>query len=150
MRILLFAAALSAAACSRAVPDIARTVFDAKLGVDLSQMRELSNGVYVRDVTVGTGDEVTQPGQVVTFFYTAYLPNGVLIQSNDGQDPDKKLLGQGYLIAGLEAGFYGMKVGGSRQLVIPPSQGYGDAEDIPGVPPESIIVFNTVTLLGVQ
>jgi FKBP-type peptidyl-prolyl cis-trans isomerase FkpA len=57
-------------------------------------------------------------------------------------------LGSGQVIAGWEQGVAGMRVGGLRRLVIPPSLGYGDTRH--GlIPPNATLVFD-IALLSVQ
>lgn len=101
--------------------------------------------VVVNDIKVGTGAEVA-PGQTLTVNYVLKLSDGTLIQDSKtlGQ-PFKFTLGAGQVIPGWERGFLGMKVGGSRNIVIPPQFGYGDTQAGP-IPPNSTLVF-TVELL---
>lgn len=108
------------------------------------------------DVTVGTGAQATS-GRVVTVHYTLWLYSataadhrGSRIQSShDGAgQPFSFTLGAGQVIRGWDQGVPGMKVGGVRTLIVPPSLGYGSA-GAPGIPPNSTLIFD-VELLDVR
>ena len=119
---------------------IETTTFATALGVDLSAMTKATSGVYYRDIVVGTGPEITT-GQLVSTRYTGWLSGGQQFDSNlQNPDPYSFNLGRGQVIAGWDLGLSGMHVGGKRQLVIPPSLGYGPYTyfDIPG---NSVLVF---------
>jgi FKBP-type peptidyl-prolyl cis-trans isomerase FkpA len=106
------------------------------------------------DVRVGTGAEATS-GAVVTVIYTGWLyaaarldGKGVQFDTSIGGDPFAFTLGQGQVIAGWDQGIAGMKVGGLRRLVIPPSLGYGPVRYGP-IPPDATLVFD-IELTDVQ
>jgi peptidylprolyl isomerase len=103
----------------------------------------------ITDVTVGTG-AVAQDGDMVTVNYTGTLDDGTKFDSslNPGRTPFSFLLGAQQVIAGWDQGVLGMKVGGTRELVIPPSLGYGTSGQGP-IPPNSTLHF-TITLLSVS
>ena len=65
-----------------------------------------------------------------------------------GSTPFLFTLGAGQVIAGWDQGLQGMKVGGVRRLVIPPSLGYGSVRSGP-IPPYATMVFE-IELLEVQ
>lgn len=124
------------------------TEFDPSLGVDLRTMAVTSSGLYMRDDVAGTGAEA-MPGQQVSVHYTGWLPNGTRFDSSVGRGtPFVFRLGAGRVIAGWDEGVEGMKVGGTRTLVIPPGLGYG-ARAVGPIPPNSTLVFR-IELLGVQ
>lgn len=139
---LLCALSLLSAACdsSPTAPDIESTEFAASLGVDLSLMTKTPSGLYYRDLAAGTG-AVAQSGQTVGVYYRGWFPNGTLFDSRlAGQAPFSFTLGTGQVITGWDQGLEGMRVGGRRQLVIPPSLGYGPVQYGP-IPGNSILVF---------
>jgi peptidylprolyl isomerase len=63
-------------------------------------------------------------------------------------EPFSFRIGERKVIAGLEKGIIGMKVGGKRRLVISPHLGYRE-KDVPGIPPNAVLIFE-VELLEVQ
>jgi FKBP-type peptidyl-prolyl cis-trans isomerase FkpA len=117
-----------------------------------------STGVNVAfsttDLTVGTGTTATA-GRLVSVNYTGWLYDaskaenkGTQFDSSTGRGPFSFVLGAGQVIAGWDQGVVGMKVGGKRRLVIPPSLGYG-AAGVGPIPGNSTLVFD-VELLAVQ
>jgi FKBP-type peptidyl-prolyl cis-trans isomerase len=127
--------------------DITNTQFAPSLGVDLSKMTVTPSGLYYEDTKVGDG-ATAERGQQVSVHYTGWLPNGVKFDSSrDRGKPFVFQLGAGRVIAGWDEGVAGMKVGGTRKLVIPPTLGYG-SRAIGPIPPNSVLVFD-VELLGV-
>ena len=93
------------------------------------------------DTVVGTGAEV-KPGDTVTAHYTGALAkNGVVFDSSvsRGQPATFPLSG---VIKGWQDGVPGMKVGGKRRLLIPASQGYGEAGSPPKIGPNEPLVFD--------
>ena len=53
------------------------------------------------------------------------------------------------VIAGWRQGVPGMKVGGTRRLIVPPELAYGSAGSAPKIPPNATLIFD-IGLLGVQ
>lgn len=153
MRSLTLAATLLAlAACStenspvsESLP-IEQTTFAPALGVNLATSTRTAEGLYYRDLVVGTGAELTS-GRTVSVFYQGALANGSQFDAT-GASPFAFRLGVGQVIRGWDLGVAGMKVGGRRQLIIPPSLGYG-GQRVGPIPPNSILVF-TVEAAGVQ
>ncbi len=108
------------------------------------------SGLIYWDVRVGNG-EVAKEGSHVRVHYTGWLTNGKKFDSSvDAGKPFDFTIGNGEVIKGWEEGVAGMRVGGKRQLRIPPDLGYG-AEGTPGgpIPPNATLIFD-VQLLGVQ
>ena len=138
--------ALSSAAClgtDSNVPEerkIENTTFASSLGVDLAASTKTPNGAYYRDILVGTGAEVTS-GQSVSVRYSGYLWTGTLFDSNLTGSLLVFHLGKGEVIAGFDEALVGVHVGGKRQIIIPPSLGYGPYDYGP-IPGNSILVFN--------
>lgn len=150
-RLLAILSCAIAAACGdfspTAVP-IERTTFDASLGVNLAQSTKLPSGLYYRDITPGTGT-VLAAGQTVGMRYVGSFANGDVFDSNPAPKPIFSFtLGSGRVIKGWDQGLVGMKVGGRRQLIIPPELGYGP-NDYGPIPGNSVLVF-TVDALSAQ
>ncbi|MEX2271184.1 MAG: FKBP-type peptidyl-prolyl cis-trans isomerase [Vicinamibacterales bacterium] len=106
------------------------------------------------DLVVGTGADAVS-GSSIKVHYTGWLYNderpdqkGAPFDTSVGRDPLGFLLGQGQVIAGWDQGLVGMKVGGQRRLIIPPSLAYGNARRGP-IPPNATLVFD-VELIEVQ
>jgi len=152
-RAALMLTALSLAACeskpaTSAPGSIESTSFAQSLDVDLKSMTKTGTGLYYRDVTVGTGP-VVAAGQSVAVHYAGALPDGKPFDANGPSDPPFSFHpGQGEVISGWDEGVVGMRVGGRRQLVIPPALGYGAAGAGP-IPPNAILVF-TVEVVSAQ
>ena len=111
-----------------------------------------SSGLQYEDTVTGSGT-VAQAGQRVTVHYTGWLYNdGVqgakFDSSKDRNDPFAFPLGAGHVIRGWDEGVQGMKVGGTRILVIPAELGYG-ARGAGGVIPGNATLMFEVELLGV-
>ena len=58
-------------------------------------------------------------------------------------------LGDGSVIPGFDQGITGMRVGGRREIVVPPDLAYGDAGVPPAIAPDETLVF-VVDLIGVR
>lgn len=79
----------------------------------------------ITDTQVGTGDAV-QAGDVVVVEYTGTLTSGKQFDSNVGKEPFAFQVGVGQVIKGWDQGVVGMKIGGTRKLVIPFKLAYGE------------------------
>jgi FKBP-type peptidyl-prolyl cis-trans isomerase FkpA len=106
-----------------------------------------------RDLRVGTGEDAAA-GKTLSVNYTGWLyspeqpdDKGAEFDSSrrEGRVPLVFTLGAGQVIAGFDQGLVGMKVGGLRRLVIPPSLGYGGARNGP-IPPNATLVFEVELL----
>jgi FKBP-type peptidyl-prolyl cis-trans isomerase FkpA len=106
------------------------------------------SGVSYWDIKVGTG-ATAMKGNTVTVHYTGWLTNGKKFDSSvDRKEPFQFQLESG-VIQGWIDGVQGMKVGGKRQLKIPPELGYG-AQGAPGaIPPNATLIFD-VELLSID
>jgi len=105
------------------------------------------------DVKIGAGDPVAS-GNTVTVDYTGWLYDpsksdfkGLVFDTSIGKDPFTFTIGSGQVIAGWEQGVPGMKVGGLRRLIIPPSLAYGAVRSGP-IPPNATLLFE-IQLLSV-
>jgi FKBP-type peptidyl-prolyl cis-trans isomerase FkpA len=109
----------------------------------------LPNGMEFVDIQVGTGDQAVA-GKQVTVHYTGWLTDGKKFDSSrDRRDPFQFALGRGQVIKGWDEGVQGMRVGGQRRLIIPPSLGYGQRGAPGAIPPNATLIFD-VELLKVQ
>jgi FKBP-type peptidyl-prolyl cis-trans isomerase FkpA len=107
------------------------------------------------DTLVGAG-AIAAVGNTLTVHYTGWLYSntaanfrGTQFDTSVGKQPFQFKLGAGTVIAGFDQGLVGMRVGGTRVLIIPGAMGYG-AAGVPGlIPPNSGLVFS-VELLAVQ
>ena len=128
---------------------IETTTFAPSLGVDLAASAKQPSGVYYRDTTLGTGAAVAV-GSVIDVHYVGSLYDGTVFDQSVGSDPTLHIqYGVGNLVPGFDKGLTGAKVGGTRQLVIPPAQGYGPGGSPPKIPGNAILVFS-VTIAAVQ
>lgn len=107
-----------------------------------------SSGLQYWDIKVGTGPEA-KSGSKVKVHYTGWLTSGKKFDSSVGSAPFELTLGQGEVIKGWDEGVAGMKVGGKRQLKIPPDLAYGEDGHPPQIPPNSTLIFD-VTLVAVK
>jgi peptidylprolyl isomerase len=94
------------------------------------------------DLVVGTGDEAT-PGKDVKVQYVgvAWSTGQQFDASWDSSGSFDFPLGQGRVIQGGDQGVAGMKVGGRRELVIPPDLGYGERGAGGAIGPNETLVF---------
>jgi FKBP-type peptidyl-prolyl cis-trans isomerase len=108
-----------------------------------------ASGLIYWDIRVGTG-QVAKEGSHVRVHYTGWLTSGKKFDSSvDAGKPFDFTIGNRQVIKGWEEGVAGMKVGGKRQLRIPPGLAYG-ADGYPGaIPPNATLVFD-IQLLQVQ
>lgn len=101
---------------------------------------EKVDSLQIIDLEVGTGEEV-KAGDTITAHYTGALAvDGTIFQSSlDSGEPFTSALSG--LIQGWQEGIPGMKAGGTRRLLIPAAQAYGDQEQ-EGIPANSDLVFD--------
>ena len=108
-------------------------------------------GLKTAALTEGSGTEATS-GDRVTVHYTGWLQSDStkFDSSRDRGEPFSFTLGAGEVIRGWDQGVRGMKVGGIRQLVIPPDLAYGSRGAGGGaIPPNATLIFE-VELLEVR
>lgn len=131
------------------IPPNATLVFE----VELLPTPELPP-LQITDVNEGSGDEA-RAGRPVTVHYTGWLfdPSAAdgrgakFDSSKDRNEPFRFHLGRGMVIRGWDDGVQGMKVGGTRLLLIPPHLGYGPRGAGGVIPPNATLLFE-VELLG--
>ncbi|HUD03963.1 MAG TPA: FKBP-type peptidyl-prolyl cis-trans isomerase [Candidatus Paceibacterota bacterium] len=137
-------------------PTIASSTADSVLPVttqnNVGQNISTIAGLEIYDTTLGTGAAVIN-GSQATVNYTGTLTDGTVFDSNTNPQfghvsPFPFTVGAGQVIKGWDQGLIGMKVGGTRHLVISPALGYGSTANGP-IPANSTLIFD-VTLLGVK
>ena len=105
-----------------------------------------ASGLQYWDIVVGTG-ATAAPGNTVKVHYSGFLTSGQKFDSSrDRGEPFSFPLGQGQVIKGWDEGVAGMKVGGQRQLRIPPQLGYGAAGAGGAIPPNATLIFDVELL----
>lgn len=114
------------------------------------ETQTLADGLQITDEIIGTGAEAAA-GNMVSVNYVGTLSNGTKFDSSyDRGQPFSFTLGAGQVIKGWDEGVAGMKVGGKRKLIIPPSLAYGETGAGNGViPPNATLTFE-VELLEIQ
>lgn len=111
--------------------------------------------LVITDLVVGIGNEAL-PGMVCVVHYTGWLYDEKakgqrgrqFDSSRERHQPFSFPLGGGHVIKGWDRGVTGMRVGGLRRLIIPPSLGYG-GRDMGVIPPDSTLLFE-IELLAVE
>lgn len=104
------------------------------------------SGLQYIDLVEGTG-ATPQQGQTVIVHYTGTLENGTKFDSSrDRNQPFSFPLGAGRVIRGWDEGISTMKVGGRRQLIIPPELGYGSRGAGGVIPPNATLIFDVELL----
>lgn len=112
------------------------------------ERQKIMDSLKIEDVVVGTGAEAKN-GDTVTVNYVGTLDDGTKFDSSyDRHQPFEFTLGAGQVIQGWDLGVLGMKVGGKRNLTIPPELAYGSQGQGP-IPPNATLHF-TVELLGAK
>lgn len=108
-----------------AEPDLAAIAFAPALAVDLAA------------------------GTLVAIHYAGNLPDGTPFDANGPADPPYEFrLGAGEVVPGFDEAVTGMRVGGKRQVVIPPALGYGAQGNGP-IPANAVLVF-TIELVSAR
>ena len=103
--------------------------------------REKVAELEIIDTEVGTGEEVPQ-GATITAHYTGALcKHGIIFQSSHDMG-QPVTFGLDQVIAGWTQGVPGMKVGGTRRLIIPSEMAYGSVRAASNIPPNSDLVFD--------
>ena len=107
------------------------------------------SGLKYIDLKEGEGETPTK-GQTVVVHYTGTLEDGTKFDSSrDRGTPFSFKIGVGQVIKGWDEGVGSMKVGGRRQLIIPPELGYGSRGAGGVIPPNATLIFD-VELLSIK
>jgi FKBP-type peptidyl-prolyl cis-trans isomerase len=99
--------------------------------------------LIVKDLIVGTGPKLTSPSQTITISYVGALyTNGKVFDSSWKDQPSTHTITQAAsgFVPGFEQGLLGMRVGGRRELIIPPSLAYGSKAN-GAIPANSTLIF---------
>jgi FKBP-type peptidyl-prolyl cis-trans isomerase FkpA len=108
------------------------------------------------DSQLGEGREA-EKGLTITVHYSGWIydeneddkKGNKFDSSKDRNEPFTFVLGVGQVIKGWDDGFAGMKIGGTRTIIIPSEMGYGSRGAGSVIPPNADLIFD-VELLGIQ
>lgn len=146
-RWITLAAVVSLAACAPGMP------FPNSLP-PVSGTTQTAFSLRYIDIANGTG-AVAAPRKCFYVNYTGWLTNGKkfdssrdTMQNGKARPPLSFPQGARRVIAGWDAGFEGMRVGGRRRLIIPYQLAYGELGRPPVIPPKATLIFD-VELMGV-
>jgi hypothetical protein len=111
-----------------------------------------AEGALFGEVEVGDGKVITA-NKKAAVYYKGWLTNGQMFDQSRTDDKGKLqpfvfTVGANQVIPGWEQAIDGMKVGGTRMMIVPPSVGYG-AQGQGSIPPNSVLIFE-VQLLAVE
>ncbi len=93
------------------------------------------------DLITGTGPAAASGDSLTVQYVLATYSSGKVVQSSWTSQPFTFTLGQGMVIPGWDQGVVGMKAGGRRELIVPPSLGYKDQSPGPGIAANDTLVF---------
>lgn len=101
-----------------------------------------SDQLVIEDIVEGTGAEVKKGGALVTAHYRGFLEDGTEFDSSyDKGQPFQTVLSRKKVIAAWVEGLKGMRVGGTRKLLVPAELGYGERGFGEKIPPNSNLMF---------
>jgi peptidylprolyl isomerase len=96
----------------------------------------------IEDLVTGEGTEATAGSEVTVQYVLVDYESGEELEASwDQSEPFQFQLGAGNVIPGWDQGVEGMRVGGRRQLVIPPDLAYGRQGSPPAIGPNATLVF---------
>lgn len=125
--------------------------------IDKTSTKENKMIEFVKnDTQEGNGREA-EKGLTITVHYTGWLydenendnKGKKFDSSKDRNEPFSFVLGVGQVIKGWDEGFTGMKIGGTRTIIIPSDMGYGSRGAGNVIPPNADLIFD-IELLGIQ
>lgn len=153
--LLLLSLALLLPACSADTPEPGEKV---AISTNLDEKPQLSANstappgeLVVKDIVRGSGPAVKPFDTVQVQYVGALWDSGQEFDSSwaNGGAPFETAIGAGKVIAGWDEGIVGMRVGGRRELIIPPDKGYGDMGSPPTIPGGATLVF-VVDLVAIK
>jgi peptidylprolyl isomerase len=98
--------------------------------------------LVTKEIIAGTGAEAKSGSAVAVNYVGALYKTGKVFDASwKRNEPFPFTLGKGQVIPGWEQGVAGMKVGGRRELIIPPALGYGAKGSPPSIPPNETLIF---------
>ncbi len=106
--------------------------------------------LVVKEIEKGSGEEAVAGDEVTVQYVGVDYKNGKEFDSSwSRSEPFTFTLGEGQVIPGWDQGVAGMKVGGRRELIIPPELAYGATGQPPSIGPNETLVF-VIDLLEVN
>lgn len=118
------------------------------LAIDLDAMTRTESGLYYEELEPGSG-LAARDGHVLDTHYTGWLTTGQEFGTSREGNPYSFQLGRQQVPRGIEEGVTGMRIGGVRRLVVPPSLGYGPRGQPPTIPPGATLVYE-IELLDIK
>ncbi len=120
---------------------------------DTQKMDEKIQELVIEDIKVGEGREA-EKGLTISVHYTGWIYDSIkndkkgdkFDSSLDRREPFTFVLGVGQVIKGWDDGFDGMKIGGSRTILIPSEMGYGSRGAGNTIPPNADLIFEVELL----
>jgi FKBP-type peptidyl-prolyl cis-trans isomerase len=139
------------------IPPNATLIYDVELSqvqsdADENRVTEMPDGLKYTDTKIGDGATAKAGNKVSVHYITWLSDNGATGKKFDSSFERGQLqftLGSHQVIAGLDEGVAGMKVGGKRTLIIPPKLGYGAPGAGGVIPPDATLIYD-VELSEVQ
>ncbi|XP_014616478.1 PREDICTED: 46 kDa FK506-binding nuclear protein-like [Polistes canadensis] len=111
-----------------------------KENFQIKKHKKKSAFVKIIDIKKGTG-AIAKEGKMVSIYYVGRLKNGDKYTEKRSGNGLQFTVGKNEVVEGLNVGVEGMRVGGKRRILVPPSLGYGKKGFLPYVPPNSNIIF---------
>jgi len=129
---------------------VAITVY-AQTTAPATEPKKLPSGLTIIDQKGDPALAAAKSGDTVWVHYTGRLQadNKIFDSSLTRGEPLEFVLGAGRVIKGWDEGVVGMKVGDKRQLIIPPSLGYGETGAGGVIPPNATLIFD-IELVGLK